>query len=40
MLRDRPFLALVAVNTIYALSSIVLGLALATVVLSALDGPG
>ena len=39
VLRDRPFLGLVALNTVFALSSIMLALALPTVVLTALQGP-
>ena len=40
VLRDRAFVALVGVNTIFALASILLGLALPTVVKEVLDGPG
>lgn len=39
LLRDTPFAALTAINTIYALSSIMLGLALPTVVLTVLQAP-
>ncbi|CAM3561296.1 MFS transporter [Nocardiopsis gilva] len=39
LVRDRPFLGLVALNTVYALSSLMLGLALPTVVLSGIEGP-
>lgn len=39
MLRDRPFLALVLVNSVLALSSFFLALALPTVVLQQLEGP-
>lgn len=39
LLRDRPYLALIALNTVYALSSMMLGLAIPTVVLVGLDGP-
>jgi MFS family permease len=39
MLRDRPFLGLIAVNTIFALSSMMLPLALPTFVLRGLHGP-
>jgi MFS family permease len=40
MLGDRPFIALIAVNTIYALSSMMLPLALPTFVLRGLHEPG
>lgn len=40
LLRDRPFAALTALNTVYALTSMMLGLALPTVVLSVLRAPG
>lgn len=40
LLADRPFLGLVAVNGVYALSSMMLGLALPTFVLTGLRGPG
>ncbi len=39
LLRDRPFLGLIGVNTVYALSSMMLGLALPTVVLTGLHDP-
>ena len=39
LLRDGPFLGLTALNTVYALASIMLGLALPTVVLVEVDGP-
>ncbi|MEU9508055.1 MFS transporter [Micromonospora sp. NPDC048170] len=39
LVRDRPFLALVGLNTIFALSSMMLGLALPTVLLTDLRGP-
>lgn len=39
LVRDRPFLALIAVNTVFALASIMLGLALPTVVLQVVQGP-
>ena len=37
--RDRPFLALTALNTVWALTSMMLATALPTVVLEAIDGP-
>ena len=40
VLRDRAFVALVGVNTIFALASIMLGLALPTVVQQVFAGPG
>ncbi|HEY3503361.1 MAG TPA: MFS transporter [Actinocatenispora sp.] len=40
LVADRPFLGLVAVNGVYALSSMMLGLALPTFVLTGLRGPG
>ena len=40
VLRDRAFVALVGVNTVFALASIMLGLALPTVVTEVLAGPG
>lgn len=39
LVRDRPFLALIAVNTVFALASMMLGLALPTVVLQVVRGP-
>lgn len=39
LLRDRPFLGLIALNAVYALSSMMLGVALPTVVLTGIDGP-
>ncbi|MGA8113878.1 MAG: MFS transporter [Actinocatenispora sp.] len=39
LLRDRPFLGLIGVNTIYALSSMMLALALPTFILVGLHGP-
>ncbi len=39
LLRDRPFLGLIGVNTVYALTSMMLGLALPTVVLTGLHDP-
>ena len=39
LLRDLPFLSLTGVNTIYAMSSMMLGLALPVVVVSALTAP-
>ncbi|TDB95246.1 MFS transporter [Micromonospora fluostatini] len=39
LLRDRPFLALIALNTAYAMSNMMLGLALPTVVLDDVRGP-
>jgi len=39
LLRDRPFLGLIALNAVYALSSMMLGVALPTVVLSWIGGP-
>jgi MFS family permease len=39
LVRDRPFLGLIAINTGYALTSMMLGLALPTVVLSGIAGP-
>ncbi len=39
LVRDRPFLGLIALNSVYALSSMMLGLALPTVVLLGIDGP-
>ncbi len=39
LLRDRPFLALTGVNTIFAMSSMMLALALPTVMLEDLHGP-
>ena len=40
VLRDRAFVALVALNTVFALASIMLGLALPTVVQQVFAGPG
>ena len=39
LLRDRPFLALIGLNTVFALSSMMLALALPTVMLTDLRGP-
>jgi MFS family permease len=39
LLRDRPFLGLIGLNAVYALSSMMLGVALPTVVLHGIDGP-
>ncbi|MBQ1073465.1 MFS transporter [Micromonospora sp. C31] len=39
LVRDRPFLALIGLNTVFALSSMMLGLALPTVMLTDLRGP-
>lgn len=39
LVRDRPFLGLICLNTVYALSTLMLGLALPTVVLSGIQGP-
>ncbi|TNM67080.1 MFS transporter [Streptomyces sp. NP160] len=39
LLRDRPFAVLTALNTVYALTSMMLGLALPTVVLTVLEAP-
>jgi MFS family permease len=39
LLRDRPFLGLVGLNAVYALSSMMLGVALPTVVLHGIEGP-
>ncbi|MEH1099798.1 MFS transporter [Micromonospora sp. CPCC 205561] len=39
LLRDRPFLALVGLNTVFALTSMMLGLALPTVMLTDARGP-
>lgn len=39
LLADRPFLGLIGINTIYAMTSMMLGLAIPTVVLTALHGP-
>jgi MFS family permease len=39
LLRDRPFLGLIGLNSVYALSSMMLGVALPTVVLIGIAGP-
>jgi MFS family permease len=39
LLRDRPFLGLIGLNAVYALSSMMLGVALPTVVLTGIEGP-
>jgi MFS family permease len=39
LLRDRPFLSLIGLNSVYALSSMMLGVALPTVVLTGIGGP-
>jgi len=39
LVRDRPYLGLIAVNTVYALSSLMFPLALPVVVLTGLHGP-
>jgi MFS family permease len=39
LLRDRPFLALIGLNSVYALTSMMLGVALPTVVLIGIEGP-
>lgn len=39
LLRDRPFIGLIGVNTVYAMSSMMLALAMPTFVLSGLRGP-
>lgn len=40
LLGDRPFLGLIGINTIYAMTSMMLALAIPTVVLTGLGGPG
>ena len=39
LLRDRPFLGLIGLNSVYALSSMMLGVAIPTVVLHGIHGP-
>jgi MFS family permease len=39
LLRDRPFLGLIGLNAVYALSSMMLGVALPTVILHGIEGP-